>query len=85
MTRRQFARNTIGALVGASVIPAFGEKPKLVIKLPRYFIPTVNQGCSFITQEYLTKVRNALVLDTPEAIAELQSYIKEMPASQIPA
>jgi len=27
MTRREFARNTLGALFGVSVIPAFGQKP----------------------------------------------------------
>lgn len=29
MTRREFARNTIGALFGVSTIPAFGKKPPL--------------------------------------------------------
>lgn len=27
-TRREFARQVVGAIVGVSAIPAFGEKPK---------------------------------------------------------
>jgi hypothetical protein len=86
MNRRQFARNTIGALVGFSAVPAAFEKPLFRPCLPEgVYIPPVNAGAKFITQEYLTKVRDALVLDTPEAHKALESYIKEMPARAVPA
>jgi hypothetical protein len=59
------------------MIPAAFEKPKL-------YIPPVNSGVSFITQEYLMKIRHALAANTPEALGKLESYIKEMPARDVP-
>lgn len=80
MTRRQFARNTIGALFGVSTIPAALEKPPF-----RRYIPTaVPFQSSLITQQYLQKVRRALLADTPEGLNRLESCIKEMPARDVP-
>lgn len=69
MNRRDFARTVVGAIVGTSAIPAFGEKPEFP-KLIAALDPAISKGGDQCSITYMVKDS----VDAPFRVVRTEPY-----------